>query len=104
MTSSGFEIPPDQNASQIRSTLLLNAPVITRRTLPANRCERASTRPFPESEPASHTFWGKPRLSPPWLGSSQRLVTTLPRVKKWMPSMPWACESPKREFFQPPKE
>ena len=35
-------------------------------------------------------FWGKPRLMPPWLGSSQRLVTALPRVKKWMPSVPWA--------------
>lgn len=27
-------------------------------------------------------FCGKPRLRPPWLGSSQRDVTTLPRVKK----------------------
>jgi uncharacterized membrane protein YfcA len=27
-------------------------------------------------------FCGKPRLMPPWLGSSQREVTTLPRVKK----------------------
>jgi hypothetical protein len=49
-------------------------------------------------------FWGKPRLSPPWLGSSQREVTTLPRVKKCTPSIPWAWESPNSEDFQPPKE
>ncbi len=49
-------------------------------------------------------FCGKPRLMPPWLGSSQRLVTTLPRVKKWTPSVPWAWLSPKSELFQPPKE
>jgi len=28
----------------------------------------------------SQRFCGNPRLIPPWLGSSQRLVTTLPRV------------------------
>ena len=49
-------------------------------------------------------FWGKPRLMPPWEGSSQRVVTTLPRVKKWKPSVPWAWVSPNSEFFQPPKE
>jgi len=49
-------------------------------------------------------FCGKPRLSPPWLGSSQREVMTLPRVKKCTPSVPWAWLSPNREFFQPPKE
>lgn len=51
-----------------------------------------------------HAFWGKPRLMPPWLGSSQREVTTLPRVKKCTPSVPWAWVSPNRLFFQPPKE
>ena len=53
---------------------------------------------------AAQSFWGKPRLRPPWLGSSQRDVTTLPRVKKWTPSIPCACVSPKREAFQPPNE
>ena len=38
-------------------------------------------------------FCGNPRLIPPWLGSSQRVVTTLPRVKKCTPSMPWAWVS-----------
>ena len=50
------------------------------------------------------TFCGKPRFRPPWLGSSQRVVITLPRVKKWKPSTPWAWVSPNSEFFQPPKE
>ena len=31
-------------------------------------------------------FCGKPRLIPPWLGSSQRLVIAFWRVKKWMAS------------------
>ena len=39
-----------------------------------------------------------------WRGSSQRLVTTLPRVKKCTPSMPWAWVSPNSDDFQPPKE
>ena len=43
------------------------------------------------------TFCGKPRLMPPWLGSSQRVVTTLPRVKKLTPSTPWAWVSPNSE-------
>ena len=30
-------------------------------------------------------FWGKPRLMPPWLGSSQRDVIAFSRVKKWKP-------------------
>ena len=47
---------------------------------------------------------GKPRSTPPWLGSGHRVVTTLPRVKKWTPSVPWAWESPKSDCFQPPKE
>ena len=56
------------------------------------------------SQMKAQAFWGKPSSMPPWLGSSQRLVTTLPRVKKCTPSMPWAWVSPKRLFFQPPKE
>ncbi len=48
---------------------------------------------------AGQVFWGKPRLIPPWLGSSQREVTTLPRVKKCTPSMPWAWVSPKRRVL-----
>ena len=34
---------------------------------------------------------------PPWLGSSQRVVTALPRVKKCTPSVPWAWVSPNSE-------
>ena len=37
-------------------------------------------------------------------GSIHRVVTTLPRVKKWTPSVPWAWVSPNSERFQPPKE
>ena len=48
-------------------------------------------------------FCGKPRLMPPWEGSSQRVVTTLPRVKKCTPSAPCAWVSPNSELFQPPK-
>ncbi len=53
---------------------------------------------------AGQAFCGKPRLMPPWLGSSQREVTALPRVKKPTPSVPWAWVSPNSEFFQPPNE
>jgi diketogulonate reductase-like aldo/keto reductase len=31
-------------------------------------------------ESGLHEFTGNPRFTPPWLGSSQRDVTTLPRV------------------------
>jgi hypothetical protein len=58
----------------------------------------------PGALPGDQSFWGKPRLTPPWLGSSQRAVTTLPRVKNCTPSSPWAWLSPKRLFFQPPNE
>ncbi len=54
--------------------------------------------------PVCHWFCGNPRLMPPWLGSSQRVVTTLPRVKKCTPSAPCAWVSPNSELFQPPKE
>ena len=37
-------------------------------------------------------------------GSIHRVVTTLPRVKKWTPSAPWAWVSPSSDRFQPPKE
>jgi hypothetical protein len=58
-----------------------------------------------QTEPVKYQpFVGKPRLRPPWLGSNHRLVTTLPRVKKWTPSVPCAWLSPNSEFFQPPKE
>src|SRR3712207_6895006 len=57
-----------------------------------------------EDEVLFQAFCGKPRFRPPWLGSSQRLVMTLPRVKKCTPSAPWACVSPNRLFFHPPKE
>jgi len=50
-----------------------------------------------------YLFWGNPSSMPPWLGSSQRLVMALPRVKKCTPSVPWAWLSPKSEAFQPPK-
>ena len=61
------------------------------------------TRPGGAS-PDAQSWVGKPRLMPPWLGSSQREVTTLPRVKKCTPSVPWAWVSPNSEFFQPPNE
>src|SRR5699024_4672722 len=51
-----------------------------------------------------YSFCGKPRLMPPWDGSSHRVVTALPRVKNCTPSVPWAWVSPNSEFFQPPKE
>lgn len=44
-----------------------------------------NTSESPEQGPsvlAPQSFCGKPRLMPPWLGSSQRLVITLLRVKK----------------------
>jgi hypothetical protein len=63
---------------------------------------KGGSSPLPRT--GVQTFCGNPRLSPPWLGSSQREVITLPRVKKLTPSMPWAWLSPNREFFQPPKE
>src|SRR6266536_1411805 len=47
---------------------------------------------------------GKPRFTPPCDGSSQREVTTLVRVKKCMPSGPYAWVSPNNESFQPPNE
>jgi hypothetical protein len=52
-------------------------------------------------------FKGNPKSSPAWdllAGSTQRVVTTLPRVKKCTPSVPCACVSPKSDRFQPPKE
>lgn len=49
-------------------------------------------------------FCGKPRFSPPWDGSSHRLVIALVRVKKWIASGPYACESPNSDCFHPPKE
>lgn len=50
-------------------------------------------------------FFGKASSRPPVVaGSGQRVVTTLPRVKKCTPSVPWAWVSPKSEAFHPPKE
>lgn len=51
-------------------------------------------RPVAPSEEDGHRptdsqeLVGKPRLMPPWLGSSQREVTALLRVKKCTPSGP----------------
>ena len=53
---------------------------------------------------AVQPFVGKPRLRPPWLGSSHREVTTLPLVKKCTPSRPYAWVSPNNDDFQPPNE
>ena len=50
--------------------------------------KRHENPPRPVELSGSYVFGGKPRLTPPWLGSSQRLVTTLPRVKKCTPSGP----------------
>ncbi len=46
------------------------------------RHRRVGLQHDPEAEipVGAHTFWGKPRLTPRWLGSGQRLVTTLPLV------------------------
>ena len=55
------------------------------------------------SRDSGYLFCGKPSSMPPWLGSSQRLVMALPRVKNCTPSAPWACVSPNSEDFQPPK-
>ena len=73
---------------------------------PEGRRRRRQVSPAPAGlrEVLRQAFCGKPRLRPPWLGSSHRLVMTLPRVKKCTPSAPCACASPKRLFFQPPKE
>ncbi len=45
-------------------------------------------------------FCGKPRLIPPWLGSSQRAVTTFSRVKNATPAGPYAfaAETIQAEF------
>ena len=54
---------------------------------------------------AGQSCCGKPRSIPCRVdGSGQRAVTTLPRVKKWIPSTPWAWVSPNSEDFQPPNE
>ena len=37
----------------------------------------------------------------PGLEPGERVVTTFDSVKKWTPSMPVACRSPKKEPFQP---
>ena len=68
------------------------------------RKRHANSPPRPVELPGSYGLGGNPRLMPPWLGSSQRLVTTLPRVKKRTPSAPYACVSPNSELFQPPNE
>ena len=70
---------------------------------PATAIGGAGPRKWCEVE-GGQTFCGNPRLIPPWLGSSHREVTTLPRVKKLTPSTPWAWASPNREDFQPPNE
>ena len=61
-------------------------------------------RERPGGRGEGQVFCGKPRLTPPWDGSSHRLVTTLDRAKKSTPSGPYACASPNRESFQPPNE
>ncbi|SES70555.1 hypothetical protein SAMN04488546_0200 [Geodermatophilus poikilotrophus] len=69
-----------------------------------SRRRRRRVSPAPAGPGGRQAFCGNPRFRPPWLGSSQRLVITLPRVKKCTPSAPCAWVSPKRLFFQPPKE
>ncbi len=78
-----------------------------RRTLPMRRRTTTDgTSRLTRNAPCGRlqAFCGNPRFSPPWLGSSQRVVITLPRVKKCRPSTPWAWVSPNNEFFQPPNE
>ncbi|GLV49423.1 hypothetical protein TBS_00070 [Thermobispora bispora] len=58
-----------------RSTPLMNADATS---LPGGGTPR---RPVAaRASPEGHEFVGKPRFTPPWEGSSQREVTTLPRV------------------------
>jgi RND superfamily putative drug exporter len=62
------------------AAVLIDATVVRGVLLPAGLAllgERAWSRPGP-GQPQVLT--GNPRLTPPWLGSSQRDVTTLPRV------------------------
>jgi RND superfamily putative drug exporter len=60
--------------------ILIDATIVRGVLLPAGLAllgDRAwGTRPPAER----YVLTGKPRLTPPWLGSSQRDVTTLPRV------------------------
>ncbi|MFF0365801.1 hypothetical protein [Micromonospora sp. NPDC005087] len=54
------------------------------------RCRRDG-RPLAQLiQAGAQLFCGKPRFTPPWDGSSHRLVTTLDLTKKFTPSGPYA--------------
>jgi putative drug exporter of the RND superfamily len=60
--------------------VLIDATIVRGVLLPAGLAllgDRAWTR---RGTKPPYVLTGKPRLTPPWLGSSQRDVTTLPRV------------------------
>ncbi len=57
------------------------------RTPPNRRTDRVSLRRF-HGMPSGQVCRGKPRSTPRWMGSGQRLITTLGRVKKCTPSGP----------------
>ena len=102
---------PSSRSSAARRALMLDCTVCiswAARVIPpapaTARKIRRSESSMRDLHPEDQAFCGKPRLIPPWLGSSQREVTTLPRVKKCTPSVPCAWVSPNSEFFQPPNE
>jgi len=59
--------------------VLIDATVVRGVLLPAGLA-LLGDRAFGARRAADYVLTGKPRLTPPWLGSSQREVTTLPRV------------------------
>jgi RND superfamily putative drug exporter len=62
------------------AAILIDATVVRGVLLPAGLA-LLGDRAWPRVAPAEpQVLTGKPRLTPPWLGSSQRDVTTLPRV------------------------
>jgi len=61
------------------AAVLIDATVVRGVLLPAGLA-LLGDRAFGARRASRHVLTGKPRLTPPWLGSSQRELTTLPRV------------------------
>jgi RND superfamily putative drug exporter len=61
------------------AAVLIDATVVRGVLLPAGLA-LLGDRAFGSRRASRYVLTGKPRLTPPWLGSSQREVTTLPRV------------------------
>jgi hypothetical protein len=61
------------------AAVLIDATVVRGVLLPAGLA-LLGDRAWGSGRPPSYVLTGKPRLTPPWLGSGQREVTTLPRV------------------------